>query len=834
MSELGPFDKALEAETAKSMGPFDEALAKEQKKEPSYRYSVLPFSEDEAGKVYFDPSSGILGAISSGVSLPGDVATGRVSMSDPEAQRRAFNLATLVIQPGKVRTAPPHIIPVEPPVSLVPEMTQAAERLGITLPRAVTSNSRLTQEAGKIASNAPLVGAPLVKASEEALSGLRGASEEAAAGYGRGTGPNVAHQIGGELSARAQQESAANAAAAVRANEIAQGTADVAHETAQDVARTALERVTEQRLQRLALQEQQAAQTAQGVIGNVEPFDAGAAITQQLRNAEQASAARRTAAYNRAAETGAIIDQNSIREMHARAARELEAQFPNTRIEPTLTPAASRMMTELANLSGLRLPSRAVGARMAEIPGQERGIAGITLNGIESSRKILNELRNSARNDTDRRAARIIMNEFDRWEAGAMNDALLSGDPAALNAFRKARAAHHEYRTRFGYNPEVEADNILNRIATGEVTPQETANWIVGASKVGAQGASARLIDRIQAATNNDPAALGNIRGAIWNRLTQTAEGVAERNPERVANDVFEFLNGSGRSVADRVFTPTQRRIAELYADTIRKAAEQRKAIAKGAVEVKEPKVKVEQVKPEVGPIETLAKRVLGPNNGRSDEALFAALEGYATSGSRGDLATLSKVLDILPQETRGNLAGAFIRKMGASPRQANEFSGDVWLSNWRKLTPQAKALMFGMQGNLRRSLDDIAAVSQRFKELNKYANPSGTARSATAGGFVAWLFAEPVSALSAAVGSNVAARILAQPAAASSFAKWSKAYEFAARSPKATTQAALSLATRNFAATVADKLGVRIDPSAFMQGITGARPSAAKDDNNQ
>jgi hypothetical protein len=717
----------------------------------------------------------------------------------------------------------------------IPQVLQSAERLGIEVPSAAVSDSRIIQEAGKVASNAPFVGAPLMSASERAVTGLRDASERAAAEYGSGSGPNVANRVGQFLGSQAEREAAANAAAAQAETEAARAVAQTGDETARQVAQEALKQTTQSRLQNIAGTEQRARSVSDSAIGNVEPFDMGRAVTERLRAGEQAAQRAKTAAYVEATAAGGVIEQGSVREVSAKIAQSLEDAFQNTRIESTLTPNAVRMLSEVEQLAGLRLPSKAVGARMAAIPGQEVTKAGVTLNGIESSRKILRALASKANRDggVDARAANIIMKEFDAWESSAVNSALMSGDPAALTAFQKARTANRNYMERFGFNAEVEADNLINKIATGEVTPQETANWIVGASKVGAQGASARLIDRIGRATENDPEAIGAIRGAIWNRLTETAQGVANKSPEKAANEIFEFLNGSGRAVADRIFDPTQKKIAELYAKTVRFASSERKAVEAGANEIRIPETKVQAVKPNVGPLEELAKRVLG-SNGRTDEALFTVLEGYTKSGSRGDLATLGKVISILPTETKGDLASAFIRKMGASPRQAGEFSGDVWLSNWRTMTPQAKAMIFGMTGNLRQSLDDIATVSQRFKELNKFANPSGTARSATASGFAAWLVAEPVSAVSTALGVNVMSRVLATPATASSFSRWARAYELAVKKPTAATASALTVASRNLSSTVGEKLGVSVDPAALLRGISGQAPAAANNEQNQ
>jgi hypothetical protein len=156
-----------------------------------------------------------------------------------------------------------------------------------------------------------------------------------------------------------------------------------------------------------------------------------------------------------------------------------------------------------------------------------------------------------------------------------------------LQSYRAARAANTEWRQRFGFNERDDADRIVNRIVTGEVTPQEVSNYIVGASKVGAKGVSSRLLTRLAEATGNDPEALQAIRGGVWNRLSQTTEGTAAKPPAKVIDDINEFLQGSGRDVATRLFTPEQQGVMRAYADTLRRGGQARETLEEVAKNTK-------------------------------------------------------------------------------------------------------------------------------------------------------------------------------------------------------------------------------------------------------
>lgn len=71
-----------------------------------YRGNMLPIRTDMAGGIHFDPSAGVLGTLISGLTAPGDVATGQVPVFNaqgsinPEFNRRALDMAGLLALPS--------------------------------------------------------------------------------------------------------------------------------------------------------------------------------------------------------------------------------------------------------------------------------------------------------------------------------------------------------------------------------------------------------------------------------------------------------------------------------------------------------------------------------------------------------------------------------------------------------------------------------------------------------------------------------------------------------------------------------------------------------------
>jgi hypothetical protein len=95
-----------------------------------------------------------------------------------------------------------------------------------------------------------------------------------------------------------------------------------------------------------------------------------------------------------------------------------------------------------------------------------------------------------------------------------------------------------------------------------------------------------------------------------------------------------------------------------------------------------------------------------------------------------------------MPAEDWNVVAGTVLGRMGqATPGQqgatllgdvADDFSVATFLTNWNKLSAEAKSALFGgtQYATLRPELDQLVGVVARLKDADKMANPSGTARN--------------------------------------------------------------------------------------------------------
>lgn len=115
----------------------------------------------------------------------------------------------------------------------------------------------------------------------------------------------------------------------------------------------------------------------------------------------------------------------------------------------------------------------------------------------------------------------------------------------------------------------------------------------------------------------------------------------------------------------------------------------------------------------------------------KDPEKIFRA----AMSGTAEGATTLRTIMKSLPPDARGMLSAAVIRRLGrATPGNQNDigsvFSAGTFLTNWNKLSPQAKSTLFdGYGAKFSNDMDRIAKVANNIKEGSKvYQNASGTA----------------------------------------------------------------------------------------------------------
>lgn len=222
--------------------------------------------------------------------------------------------------------------------------------------------------------------------------------------------------------------------------------------------------------------------------------------------------------------------------------------------------------------------------------------------------------------------------------------------------------------------------------------------------------------------------------------------------------------------------------------------------------------------------IDEVFEPILGKGGSRSGEQVFDAIQQLA----RGNAVRLGKFLNALPEAEANAVRATIINRLGRSTDGAQNAAGDAFslsrfLTDWNRMTPEAKSALFG--GESRDALNKLAEVAEGTKAASRFVN---TSNSAGAIAMQALLRMGETAAGFATAGGTAAAtyltgRLLASPR----FARWLA--RLPAQQTEAATQAHIQRLDRIAAADsviAADILGLQ----ATLRGNAGASRLPAED----
>lgn len=142
------------------------------------------------------------------------------------------------------------------------------------------------------------------------------------------------------------------------------------------------------------------------------------------------------------------------------------------------------------------------------------------------------------------------------------------------------------------------------------------------------------------------------------------------------------------------------------------------------------------------------------------EEAYKAAISGTKEGGTR-----ISSIMRSLNPQQKEIVSGTVLKQMGLAKPGAQDASGEMFsagtfLTNWNKLSPEAKQAIFNNK-KTSDSLNKIARLSNYIKEVDRFGNPSGTAQQLGFSGVLLGLLTAPVTTTSGVVGANATARLM-------------------------------------------------------------------------
>ena len=217
-------------------------------------------------------------------------------------------------------------------------------------------------------------------------------------------------------------------------------------------------------------------------------------------------------------------------------------------------------------------------------------------------------------------------------------------------------------------------------------------------------------------------------------------------------------------------------------------------------------------------------QKIVGAREGRvSDEQIFERLYRAAGSKSSADAKLVSRAMRVMDPEHIQSFQAGLMSRLGRDAE--GNFSPDRWLgpNGISGLSDRAKKMIFKDNPQQLQVLEDITEVSRRFKNLNKFGNPSGTGQTILGGTSIAGLFVDPISVFTSIGGANLFTRAISKPATAESLANWSRRYEAFVQNPTRATANAFYRAGLPLSRMLSAELNKEVDINDYIS------PSAPK-----
>lgn len=174
--------------------------------------------------------------------------------------------------------------------------------------------------------------------------------------------------------------------------------------------------------------------------------------------------------------------------------------------------------------------------------------------------------------------------------------------------------------------------------------------------------------------------------------------------------------------------------------------------------------------------IDQVLQPIIGKEGMKGGEEIIQSIESMAKGGKGGN-QRLSRMLNNMTADERGQLRSTIIDRLGRATAgnqnaEGNVFSPSTFLTNWNKMTPQAKDTLFKDDG-LRRNLDDIAKLASGMRVGEKLTNRSNTAGAlqGSAALQAGWALNHIPSYLAGAGAQFLTGRLMASPAFAKKLA---------------------------------------------------------------
>lgn len=215
-------------------------------------------------------------------------------------------------------------------------------------------------------------------------------------------------------------------------------------------------------------------------------------------------------------------------------------------------------------------PNARAGLNLIEDAFQRSESGAVPFMEIERVRQRLNGLRQAASrgsNGADQVAVGAVMDQFDTFLDDTITDALISGNKNILDEAKNARGLWSRYKNTFLSREG--ADNFIRKIVQEDLSEDQVASWLFGASNNVGGGRTSLVARRVKDILGEDSPEFGAVRRAAWEHITTPVEGKS-KGPQAIASQISELLDGKGQTLSRVLYTDRERQAMGEFRNMLR------------------------------------------------------------------------------------------------------------------------------------------------------------------------------------------------------------------------------------------------------------------------
>lgn len=257
--------------------------------------------------------------------------------------------------------------------------------------------------------------------------------------------------------------------------------------------------------------------------------EAGGLLREGIERAERSLGQQIDAAYTAASGFEAQLNKDAIKQFSKVAGDFLEQE--GRVIDKALTPSTLRVLTDLKNL-----------------PKITDAKTGVNLKRIEIVRRRINQWIGAAANPTDRSNSILLKGHLDGFIDDAFDNALFSGDEAALGALKNARQLRREYAMQFGKEGVRGRDagrQTVAKILEEQPTDEGVINYIFGQSTLFGQKDAAKSAAHLKNLLGESSSEFAALKEAAFMRFTKASISNGQFSPQKFVTAVDKSFDNN-------------------------------------------------------------------------------------------------------------------------------------------------------------------------------------------------------------------------------------------------------------------------------------------------